>query len=189
MVCSCSSMIWLSTSTSMAGNWPILGFIFFMRVAMPLSFSGMRLHISIHCSSSSCWLNSQCSSCTLALGSSLSKVPGIICIFRCLLIWRTLFQEKPKGCPLVPLSPLIICPSLEVSCAIVAVAVDEAVGVTDIEAVATAARGAVAGCRASAGATCGALCMGRGWDSRFLNRLFSRRGRRPATGLSSGWVT
>ena len=58
ITCIWSSIIWFSTTTSTFGKSVMVGVMFFIRAAMPLSFCGIRLHIDIHWNSSSSWLNS-----------------------------------------------------------------------------------------------------------------------------------
>ena len=82
LICSSwSRAIWLSAATSTLGKSVMTGFMFFMRVAMPLNFCGMRLHMSIHCNSRSCWVKECSSSLEAPLGSEPSRVPGMMFIF------------------------------------------------------------------------------------------------------------
>ena len=148
-----------------------------MRVAMPLNFCGMRLHMSIHCSSKSCWVKDCSSSLGRALGSEPSRVPGMMDIFLGCAFLITFLNDM-----LIP----------DFSMGRLAAGWPEVLGVLDEldrlveldEPVPLASDDTTR----SAAATCGAAFWGWADCVRCLNRNFNLLGLRPLPTASSGWV-
>ena len=171
-----SSCIWFSTTTSRLGKSRMVGFMFFIRVAMPLNFWGIRLHIDIHWSSSSCWVNWLSVAMFFMLGSVGASIPGIreILFFLRRAISRTFFQERPIS--VVPPGVVDLSMGRLLGSYFALVAAGEASTLLLADGV-------------TAAATCGAAVLGRDCPMRLWNRDFSLRGLRPATGVaSSAWV-